>query len=392
MSAPLILLSRARPPEQSPSSRSPRPAILREGTQGNRSCARSWFPTFSRSMMLSATKLPAMILGLGVLAEMPCEARPPADVDGARIAAADRDPGNWLTMGAPIEKSASARSRRSTITTSGSSASPGISRRHHIGTEATTAVVDGIMYTTSVWNIVHALDAKTGRELWRYDPQVPRAWMRDMCCGPANRGVAVWKGKVYVGTLDGRLIASTRDGQLLWQVQTTDPSQPYTITGAPRVVKGKVIIGNGGAEFGVRGYVSAYDAETGKHGLALLHRARRSVAAVREPDARDGRQDLDGEWWKLGGGGTVVGLDRLRPGARPALHRHRQRLAVESRHAAAPAAATTSSCARSSRCGPTPASTSGTTRTTPGETWDYTATQHIDARRSRRSTASRARC
>ena len=98
MSAPLILLSRARPPERLRIA-GRRGQRSSEGTQGNRSCARSWFPTFSRSMMLSATKLPAMIVGLGVLARDPCEARPPADVDGARIAAADRDPGNWMTHG-----------------------------------------------------------------------------------------------------------------------------------------------------------------------------------------------------------------------------------------------------------------------------------------------------
>ena len=134
-----------------------------------------------------------------------------------------------------------------------------------IGTEATPLVVDGVMYTTTVWNRLHALDARTGKELWRYDPQVNRSWMRYMCCGPSNRGPAVWKGRVYEGTIDGRLIAvDAATGKLAWTVQTTDPSKPYSITGAPRIVRDKVIIGNAGAEFGVRGYVTAYDARTGK--------------------------------------------------------------------------------------------------------------------------------
>src|SRR5690606_3623901 len=107
------------------------------------------------------------------------------------------------------------------------------------------------------------LDAKTGKELWRYDPKVPREWGAKGCCDVVNRGVAVYGGKVYVGAFDGRLIAlNAKTGKKVWETLTIDRKFPYTITGAPRVVKGKVIIGNGGAEFGVRGYVSAYDAET----------------------------------------------------------------------------------------------------------------------------------
>ena len=217
-------------------------------------------------MMLSATKLPAMILGLGVLAGIPCEARPPADVDGARIAAADRDPANWLTPGRTYREERFSPLTQINDKTSASSGSRGISTSAStIGLEATPLVADGVMYTSGVWNILHAIDAKTGKALWSYDPQVPRYWMRYMCCGPANRGPALWQGKVFEGTIDGRLIAvDAATGKLAWSVQTTRHEQPYSITGAPRVVNGKVIIGNGGAEFGARGYVTAYDAETGK--------------------------------------------------------------------------------------------------------------------------------
>ena len=113
---------------------------------------------------------------------------------------------------------------------------------------------------------VNAFDAKTGEQLWDYDPKVDR---REGRRSPA----ATWstaasrsgRARSIVGTLDGRLIAlDAKTGKVGWSVQTTDPKQPYTITGAPRIVKGKVLIGNGGAEYGVRGYVSAYDAETGK--------------------------------------------------------------------------------------------------------------------------------
>ncbi len=133
------------------------------------------------------------------------------------------------------------------------------------GLEATPIVVDGVLYTTGSWSVVFAVDARTGKQFWKYDPEVPQATGANACCDVVNRGVAVYSGRVYVGTLDGRLAAlDAETGKVLWQTVTVDQTQPYTITGAPRVVKGKVIIGNGGAEFGVRGYVSAYDAETGE--------------------------------------------------------------------------------------------------------------------------------
>jgi glucose dehydrogenase len=122
-----------------------------------------------------------------------------------------------------------------------------------------------VLYVSTAWSKVKAFDAATGAPLWSYDPEVPGDWAVNACCDVVNRGVAVWNGKVFVGSLDGRLIAlDAASGRALWDVNTIDRSKPYTITGAPRVVKGKVLIGNGGAEFGVRGYVSAYDAETGQ--------------------------------------------------------------------------------------------------------------------------------
>ncbi len=133
------------------------------------------------------------------------------------------------------------------------------------GQEATPLVVDGVLYATSTWSRVFALDAKTGRELWRYDPKVPRDVGRKACCDVVNRGVAHREGRIYVGSLDGRLIAlDAKTGSELWRVQTVPKGGDYTITGAPRVVGELIVIGNGGGEFGVRGYITAYDAESGE--------------------------------------------------------------------------------------------------------------------------------
>lgn len=121
------------------------------------------------------------------------------------------------------------------------------------GLESTPLVIDGVLYATGSWSRVYALDAASGRELWRFDPEVPGWKGRNVCCDVVNRGVAAWKGRIYLGTIDGRLIAlDAATGKPDWEVQTTDPGQPYSITGAPRVVKGRVIIGNGGADLGVR--------------------------------------------------------------------------------------------------------------------------------------------
>src|ERR1700760_2085770 len=133
------------------------------------------------------------------------------------------------------------------------------------GVEATPVVVDGIMYQTGPWSVVYAIDARTGKKIWTYDPGVNREQGYKGCCDVVNRGVALWKGKVFVAAYDGRLIAlDAANGQKVWEKDTLiDHDHSYTITGAPRVYNGKVLIGQGGAEYGARGYITAYDADTG---------------------------------------------------------------------------------------------------------------------------------
>ena len=179
------------------------------------------------------------------------------------------------------------------------------------GVEATPIMVDGSLYVSGPWGVVYALDARSGKLKWQHDPQVPAGKGMHACCDVVNRGVAVDGERVFVATIDGRLQALNRDdGRELWSTRTFDPAAPYTITGAPRVVRDMVVIGNGGAEYGVRGFVSAYDVATG----AL--RWRFYTVPGNPADAADGAASdrplhelalptWSGEWWRYGGGGTV---------------------------------------------------------------------------------------
>ena len=236
---------------------------------------------------------------------------PPARTDTQRIIAADTEPGSWLTHGRTYgEQRFSPLTKVSTDTVGGLGLAWTYEMRTNRGASGTPLVVDGVMYVTSAWSLVYALDAVTGQERWVYDPKVDRAVGAKACCDVVNRGVAVSDGKVFVGVIDGRLVAlDAKNGSVVWETITVDQSQPYTITGAPRSANGLVYIGNGGAEYGVRGYVSAYDANSGKLAWRFYtvpgDPSKGADGAASDPILSKAAATWNGQWWKLGGGGTV---------------------------------------------------------------------------------------
>jgi quinohemoprotein ethanol dehydrogenase len=171
--------------------------------------------------------------------------------------------------------------------------------------ETTPIVVDGRLFLTSPWSKVYAFDAKSGKQLWKYDPKVPGEYAVKLCCGIVNRGVAVWQGKVIWGTLDGRLIAvDAGTGKKVWQVQATDPRKTLSITGAPRIADGRIFMGEAGSEFEQRGYLAAYDAENGKELWRWWSVPGDPAKAFEQPELKWAAKTWTGEWWKAGGGGT----------------------------------------------------------------------------------------
>ena len=230
-----------------------------------------------------------------------------ARVDAARLVAADSEPGQWLSYGRNYEEqhySPLAQIDKGNLARLGLAWFADIPLNR--GQEATPLYVDGVLYLSSSWSNVFAFDARTGKVLWRFDPEVPHEWAVNVCCGEVNRGVAAWNGKIFVGTLDGRLIAlDAATGHKVWETLTIDRSQRYSITGAVRVVKGKVLVGNSGAEFGVRGYVSAYDADTGKLAWRFYTVPGNPANGFENATMEMAAKTWHGEWWKLGGGGTV---------------------------------------------------------------------------------------
>jgi len=176
----------------------------------------------------------------------------------------------------------------------------------NLSQQGTPLYVDGVIYVSTAWSTVYAFDARTGETKWHYDPMTPREIAQKVCCGIVNRGIAAYEGKIYLGTLDGYVVAINADtGEEMWRKLTVDPEQQYTITSAPRIIKGKVMIGNSGSEFGVRGYLGAIDARTGEDIWRFYTVPGNPELGFENPQMEMAAKTWSGDWWTLGGGGTV---------------------------------------------------------------------------------------
>jgi PQQ-dependent dehydrogenase (methanol/ethanol family) len=228
-------------------------------------------------------------------------------IDDARLRRADDDPGSWLMYGRTYDDHHFSPLTQINDQTVGKL---GLVWTRELGTtrglEAAPVVGSGVIYTTSAWSVVYALDAKTGDVRWTYDPEVPRSKAYFICCDVVNRGVALYRGKVFVGTLDGRLIAlDQHTGRPVWTVMTVEPGKAYEISAYPRIAKGLVLIGNSGGEYGVRGYITAYDAETGTQRWRTYTVPGNPANGFESKAMERAAATWDGEWWKVGGGGTA---------------------------------------------------------------------------------------
>ncbi len=308
-------------------------------------------------------------------------------IDGARLLNAQADGANWISYGRNYEEqrfSPLAQISTENVGELGLEWSADMDTAR--GQETTPLVMDGKMYITTAWSKVKAYDAATGEPLWSYDPEVPGETAVKACCDVVNRGLATWGDRLFLGTLDGRLIALDRDtGEVEWETVTVDQSKSYTVTGAPRVIDGKVIIGNGGAEFGVRGYVAAYDAANGEEVWRFY-----TVPDGTEDENSDAYLQDAAKTWSgdtltgedgIGGGGTVwdamaydAELDLMYIGVGNGSPWNR---AYRSPGEDGTGEGDNLYLSSIVAIRPSTGEYVWHYQTTPGETWDFTATQHI---------------
>jgi quinohemoprotein ethanol dehydrogenase len=300
-------------------------------------------------------------------------------IDDARLHRAAVEPDHWLSTGRDPQETH--YSPLDDINPNNVSRL-GLVWSHELGTtrgvEAVPIVVDGVMYFTTPWSVVHAFDVRTGKQLWTWDPQVNKAiYGRRACCDVVNRGVAVYRGKIYAGILDGRLVAlDAATGQPVWQTLTVDPALNYTITGAPRIAAGKVIIGNGGAEFGVRGFVTAYDAETGKLAWRFFTVPGNPALGFESPAMEKAAKTWSGEWWTAGGGGTCWDAMAYDPELK-LLYVGTGNGSPWNRRLRSPGGGDNLYLSSIIALNPDNGELVWHFQTTPGDTWDYTATQNM---------------
>ncbi|HEX4136427.1 MAG TPA: PQQ-dependent dehydrogenase, methanol/ethanol family [Bryobacteraceae bacterium] len=249
--------------------------------------------------------LPALALAAFAGAQQP----QPHRIDDAALKNAGKAGQEWLTYG--LDQGETRYSPLTQINTSN------VSRltqawSYNLGVgggnqEGTPLVWNGTLYGITNWSVVFALDARTGKEKWRWDPQVNQPAVRaKICCGVVNRGVAIYNGKIIAPIIDGRLEAlDAETGRPVWESRVAYAQDNYTITMAPRIAKGKVIIGMAGAELLIRGQFAAFDADTGKLAWRFYTVPGDPSKPFENPALKKAAETWSGEWWKLGGGGSV---------------------------------------------------------------------------------------
>jgi quinohemoprotein ethanol dehydrogenase len=175
------------------------------------------------------------------------------------------------------------------------------------GQEATPLFWNGTIYGITNWSIVFAVDARTGKQRWRWDPEVNQAAVRPkICCGVVNRGLAIYQGMIFAPIIDGRLQAlDAETGKVVWEARVAYPQDHHTITMAPRIAKGKVIIGVSGGDKPTRGFFDAYDAATGRRAWRFYTVPGDPAKPFENAAMKKAAETWDGNWWKVGGGGSV---------------------------------------------------------------------------------------
>lgn len=325
--------------------------------------------------------------GIALAAALTLSACSESGVDGEALLNAGDDGANWITYGRTYdEQRFSPLDQINTANVEELGLAWFADMDTARGQEATPLVIDGKLYLTTAWSKVKAYDGVTGALLWEYDPEVPGETAVKACCDVVNRGLATWGDSLFLGTLDGRLVKLDREtGAVAWSKQTTDPEQSYTVTGAPRIIDGKVLIGNGGAEFGVRGYIAAYDAGSGQELWRFY-----TVPEGTEDETSPEYLQAAAETWNtevlagsdaIGGGGTVwdsmaydPDLNMLYIGVGNGSPWNR---AYRSPGEDGTGEGDNLYLSSIVAIRPDTGEYVWHYQTTPGETWDYTATQHI---------------
>lgn len=300
-------------------------------------------------------------------------------IDDDMLANADGYKGDWLSYGRNYSET---RYSELTQINKENIGQLGLAWAAELGTtkgiQATPIVVDGILFFSGPKNVVYAFDTRTGKEIWKFDAELNPDRFSDLCCGFVNRGLAIYKGDLFMGTLDGRLVSiNAATGTKNWEVLTIPEDGKHSITGAPRIANGKVIIGNGGAELGARGFVSAYDAATGKQVWRFYTVPGDPNKPFEHPDLKEAAKTWSGNvWWKQGGGGTVWDaivydpeLNLVYIGVGNGAHWNRE--------FRSPGGGDNLYLSSIVALNADDGSYVWHFQTTPGETWDYTATQPI---------------